>query len=84
MFEKSFVDEFAEDREFCSGWDESLFVLQLEDFIGRTGEDPGEGQRQRQARHITVALDRVDALAGNARGLRELLLRPPQGGSAAL
>src|SRR5439155_14245662 len=45
--------------------------------VGGAPEDPREGQRQLQARNVTAALDRVDALARDTHGVRELLLRPP-------
>ena len=41
-------------------------VLQLEDFVRGVAEDAGEGQGQREARLVALALDRVDALARDA------------------
>jgi hypothetical protein len=61
-----------------------MFVLQLKDFIGGAGEDLCKFERQFQAGHVAVALDGVDALAGDARGLRQLLLRPIAGDAQLL
>jgi hypothetical protein len=57
--------------------DASFFVLQLEDLVRRAVKDAREDQRQLQAGHVAVALDGVDALPRDSRGLRKLLLRPP-------
>ena len=49
--------------------------------VGGAGEDAREDQCKLEAWNIAVALDGVDALAGNTRSLRELLLRPTAGGT---
>src|SRR5207247_70241 len=55
----------------------SFFLLERENVVGGALEDAGEGERQRQTRHVAIALDGVDALARHADGVGELLLRPP-------
>jgi len=47
--------------------------------IGGTRKDAGEGEGQLERGHVTVALDGVDALAGDAGGVGKLLLRPALG-----
>jgi hypothetical protein len=53
-----------------------LWVLQLEDAVGGTGEGSGEDESQFEAGDVAVALDGVDALAGDTDGVSELLLGP--------
>src|SRR5688572_4572228 len=50
--------------------------LQREDLVGGTAEHLREGQGQQEARHVTVALDRVDALSRDADRVGEVLLGP--------
>src|SRR5581483_683470 len=51
-------------------------VLQLEDVICRDLERAGKEKGQLETRHISIPLDRVDALPGHADCFGELLLRP--------
>ena len=51
----------------------------MKDLIGGTAKDPSECKRQLKAGYVAVALNRVDALAGNASSLRQLLLHPSAG-----
>jgi hypothetical protein len=51
--------------------------LQFENLVGRAPEYTRERQCQRQAGHVAVAFDRIDALPGHADRLRKLLLGPP-------
>ena len=50
--------------------------MQGEDSIRRTVENPGEDERQLEARDVTLAFYRVDALARDSDGLGKLLLGP--------
>ena len=59
-------------------------VLQLEDMVGGAGEDAGEDEGELKAGDVAVALDGVDALAGDTDGLGELLLSPSAGGAEFL
>ena len=51
-------------------------MLQSEDLVDGTAENLGKRERQQQAGHVAVALDRIDALARNSNCLRQLLLSP--------
>jgi len=51
----------------------------MEDLVGGAGEDARKRERQLEAGHVTIALDGVDALARDARGLGELFLGPAGG-----
>ena len=84
MLEETLVDEFAEDGNSAEDGMGHGFVLQVEDLVGGAGEDAGEDEGQLQAGHVAVALDGVDALAGDAGGLGQLLLRPAAGGAEFL
>ena len=56
-------------------------ALQLEDFIGWAGEDTRKDEGKFEAGDVAVAFDGVDALAGDANSLSELLLGPTAGGA---
>ena len=49
--------------------------------IGGAGKDAGEDEGEFEAGNVAVALDGVDALAGDTDGLGELLLGPSAGGA---
>src|SRR4051794_25378045 len=50
--------------------------FQLEKRVGVDAEDPREEEGQREARNVSLPLDRVDALPGDPDRVRQLLLRP--------
>jgi len=54
-------------------------ALQLEDFIGWAGEDTRKDEGKFEAGDVAVAFDGVDALAGDADSLSQLLLCPTAG-----
>jgi hypothetical protein len=56
----------------------------LEDVVCGAREDFGEGKGEFEAGDVATALDGVDALAGDANGLGELLLGPVAGGAEFL
>jgi hypothetical protein len=64
--------------ESCSRADDSSFLLQPEDIVSGTPEDSRKGQCKRQARHIAISLDRVDALTRNACGFCQIFLCPTE------
>src|SRR3954470_23563740 len=57
----------------------SSLSLDAEDVVRGQAEHAGEGQGKVKARHIPIALDRVDALPRDADGLGQLLLGPAPG-----
>ena len=48
----------------------------FENALNRLGEQPGDSERQREARIVPARFDRVDRLARYAESLRQVGLRP--------
>ena len=82
MLEKALIDKFAEEGNSAQDRDGSWLGLQLEDLVGGAGKDAGKDQRQFQAGHVAIALNGVDALAGDAGGVGQLRPGSTRGRSA--
>ena len=63
---------------------EALIVLGAGSQAGRAAEHARDDECERQAGDVTLALDRVDALARDADGVGELLLGPSEPGAELL
>jgi hypothetical protein len=61
-----------------------LLILQLKDVVCGAVKNPREGESEFEAWNVAVALDGVDALAGDTNGVGKLLLGPASDGAEFL